>query len=429
MKYLEKIEKIKEKMRSLFPETPLEKSEYLSKKYGANIYLKREDLTLVRSYKIRGAYNFISSFLEEKKKKNEEFNKKFVCASAGNHAQGFALSCKFFKTKGVVYMPTTTPKQKIEMTKFHGGEYVKIILTGDTFDEAQDEALKSVENNGSVFVPPFDHEKIMEGASTVMLEVFDKFKKDNLGEVDMVVFPVGGGGLSAGNTVLVKELSPKTKIFYTEPENAPSLYNSIKNNKNLKLETVDTFVDGCAVKKIGEKTFNILKENIKNDVILCPENRVAKTMLEILHYTGIVLEPAGALAIDSLNDIFADEKKAEKFKGKNIVAIVSGGNFDFSRMPDLQERKMKFDGTKKYLILEMPQRSGALKDFLNLLGKDDDITRFEYFKKTNRNFGSVLIGIETNKKKNFEILFKKMEENNFKFRDITDDELFFDFII
>ncbi len=426
--FKEKVDEIKQKMRELFPETPLEKSNYLSKKYGANIYLKREDLTPVRSYKIRGAFHFISSYLENLKDK-ERKKIKFTCASAGNHAQGFALSCKFFKVNGTIFMPVTTPAQKVEMTKIHGGKYVKIVLFGDTFDEAQDEAKKVTKKTKAVFVPPFDHEKIMEGAATVMSEVLEQIKEKGLKKIDAVIFPVGGGGLSAGNTLYLKESKNNADIYYAEPEHAPSLFTSLKNDKNTKLDKIDTFVDGCAVKKIGDLTFEILKENIKNGVVLCPENRIAKTILSILHYSGTVVEPAGALSIDALEDIFANKKLSKKYKGKNIVCIVSGGNFDFSRLPDLQERKMKFEGTKKYIILKLPQRAGALKEFLNILGPNDDISRFEYLKKTSKNFGSVLIGIETNKKENFKKIFDKMKKNNFEFQDITDNQLFFDFVI
>ena len=422
--YRKEVEKIKERMRNLFPATPLEKCDYLSKKYKANIYLKREDRTPVRSYKIRGAFHLIDSILQ-KQSEEERKKQKFVCASAGNHAQGFAYACNYFKVQGVVFMPTTTPKQKIERTKDFGGKFLKIELVGDTFDEAYAKSIEYAEKNKATMVPPFDHPEIVKAAGTVSSEILDSLGSKSL---DLIIFPVGGGGLSSGNTKYLKEVSPNTEIFYTEPAGAPSLKTALEKNKLVSLDKIDTFVDGCAVAKIGNLPFKILKKYAK-DVILCPENRVSKTILEFLHYTGIVLEPAGALAIDALEDIFKDKKRAEKLRGKNIVAVVSGGNFDFSRLPDLEERKLKYEGLKRYMILKLPQRPGALKEFLTLLGKNDDIVRFEYLKKSSKNFGSVLLGIQTNKKENFDTLFKKLKENNFEFEDITDNELFFDFII
>lgn len=419
--YQKNIRKIENKMRKLFPRTPLQYCDYLSKRYKANIYLKREDQTPVRSYKIRGAFHFISTLL----KKNDPNTVILTCASAGNHAQGFALSCKHFKVSGTVFMPVTTPKQKIERTKDLGGKYIQIKLIGDTFDEASAAAQEFTKKTNAVFVPPFDHKKIVNAAATVSMEIMDELEDD----LDAIVFPVGGGGLSSGNTLYLKEFSPKTEIFCAEPQGAPSLFTSLQNNKNTKLEKVDTFVDGGAVAKIGNLPFKILQENLKNEVILCPENRVAKTILECLHYTGIVLEPAGALATDALEDIFSNKSNAKKLKGKNIVVVASGGNFDFSRLPDLEERRLKYTGLKKYIILKLPQRPGALKEFLSLLGPNDDIARFEYLKKSSKTFGSVLIGIETNQQNNFKKLFKKLSSKGFAFEDITENELFFDFII
>jgi len=419
MTYKKEVEKIERKIRELFPETALEKNNYLSKKYKANIYLKREDLTPVRSYKIRGAFHFINKEVEENN------SKKFVCASAGNHAQGFAYACHNFKVQGTIFMPTTTPKQKIDKTREFGGKYVKIILVGDTFDEAYEESKKFAKKEKAVFVPPFDHKEIIKAAGTVSVEILNEF---GVKDLDAIIFPVGGGGLSSGNTKYLQETSPKTKIFYAEPLGAPSLATALEKKKVVGLDKIDTFVDGCAVAKIGEEPFKILKKSAEK-VFLCDENRVAKTILEFLHQTGIVLEPAGALSIDALEDLFLDEKRAKELKGKNIVAVVSGGNFDFSRLPDLEERRLKYEGLKKYIVLKLPQRPGALKEFLNSLGVNDDITRFEYLKKSAKNFGSVLLGIETNKKENFEKLFKKLKDNGFDFQDITDNQLLYDFLV
>ncbi len=424
MKIKKEIQEIEKKMRTLFSSTKLEYSDYLSKKYEAKIYLKREDLTPVRSYKIRGAFHLISKILEENKQKKKKRELIFVCASAGNHAQGFALVCQYFKISGTIFMPVTTPKQKIERTKDHGGKYVKIELVGDTFDVASKKAQKFTKEKKAVFIPPFNHPEIMKAAATISLEILNELEK-----IDAIVFPVGGGGLAAGNAQYLQEVSPKTEIFYAEPEHAPSLTTALQKGQNIKLKKIDTFVDGCAVAKIGGLTFKVLQKYLKNKVILCPENRVAKTILEALHYNGMVLEPAGALSIDALENIFATKKWQKKMCGKNIVCIVSGGNFDFSRLPDLEERKMKYIGLKKYLILQLPQRAGALKEFLNLLGPSDDITRFEYLKKSAKIFSSVLLGIETNNKNNFKKLFQKLEKNNFEFEDITENELLTNFLV
>ena len=279
MTYKQEVEKIEKEMRKLFPVTPLEKNEYLSKKYKANIYLKREDLTPVRSYKIRGAFHLINSILEkteERKKKKLEF----VCASAGNHAQGFAYACNYFKVPGVVFMPTTTPNQKIGRTKDFGGKYINIQLIGDTFDEAYSESMKFAKKSKAIFVPPFDHDEIIKAAGTISVEILNSL---GVTDLDAIVFPVGGGGLSAGNSKYLNEASPKTQIFYTEPAGAPSLFTALKQKKVLSLEKIDTFVDGCAVARIGDKTFKILKK-IANNVFLCPEDRVAKTILDFLYY-------------------------------------------------------------------------------------------------------------------------------------------------
>ncbi len=409
-----KIYGIQEKLRSLFPITPLQRSAYLSDKYQANVYLKREDLTPVRSYKIRGAFNFISQL------SSAERSQEMVCASAGNHAQGFAFSCAYFKTKGTVFMPVTTPQQKITKTKTAGKSFVDIRLIGDTFDDASVAAQDFCKSQKSIFVPPFDHLKIIEGQATIATEILDQMDGKS---IDKCFIPVGGGGLSAGLSEVLKTLSPSTEIHCAEPEGAPSLEQSLKVGKVVELETIDSFVDGAAVKKIGIHNFEILKQNIKNPITLVPEDRLCQTMMDFLFHEGIVLEPAGGLSIDALKDF------KSKIKGQNIVCVLSGGNFDFERLPDVKERSMKYAGLKKYIILRLPQRPKALREFLDLLGPNDDIARFEYLKKSAKNFGSVLLGIETDNKKNFGILFDKMERAGFEFEDVTQNEVFADFII
>lgn len=410
------IKDIQEKLRKLFPMTPLQHSTYLSEKYGAKIYLKREDLTPVRSYKIRGAFNFISQLTDE------EQNRGMVCASAGNHAQGFAFSCAYFQKKGVVFMPVTTPHQKIAKTQSAGGKFVEIQLIGDTFDEASSAAQEFCNGKRAVFVPPFDHQKIIEGQATIATEILDQMVVT--GEVfDKIFIPVGGGGLSAGLSEVFKVASPNTKIHCVEPAGAPSLTESLKQGELVELPKIDSFVDGAAVKKVGTANFEILKKNIKNPITLIPENRLCKTMLSFLFHEGIILEPAGGLSVDALRDF------EKEIKGKTVVCVISGGNFDFERLPDVKERAMKYAGTKKYFILRLPQRPGALQEFLSLMGPDDDIARFEYLKKSTKNFGSVLLGIETSQPENFPLLFEKITARGFAFQDVTNDEIFADFII
>ncbi len=411
MSFCQTVQHNKSQLRALFPETPLQYSDYLSEKYEAKIYLKREDLTPVRSYKIRGAFSFISQMTDTETKRG------VVCASAGNHAQGFAFACAHFKIKGDVFMPTTTPQQKITKTKVFGGEFIKIHLVGDTFDEANKAAITYCEKQQSALVPPFDHPRIIEGQATVGAEILDHFTPD------IIVLPVGGGGVSAGISTFFAQEAPDTTVYCVEPIGADGLAQSLKAGKIVELKKVDTFVDGAAVCKIGTYTFEKLKQNIKKPVILCPENRICQTMLDFLNREGIVMEPAGALSVDGLKDI------ANDIKGKTVVCVVSGGNFDFERLPDVKERAMKFSETKKYFILGLPQRPGALREFLDLLGPNDDIARFEYLKKSSKNFGSVLLGIETSDPKNFKTLFAKMQSAGFGFEDVTDNAILADFVL
>lgn len=396
-------------MRSLFPETPLQENAYLSKKTGARIFLKREDLSPVRSYKIRGAFNFFLKVLNSEAVQPDVF----VCASAGNHAQGFAYVCRHLEKRGVIFMPVTTPQQKIDKTRLFGGEFVEIRLTGDYFDAcyraAQDFAIQS----GGLMVPPFDHEDIIEGQATVAFEIEEQLP---VGVTpDLLVLPVGGGGLSAGVTRYFG--TGGLRFLFAEPVGASSLHSSLAEGHRVRLPQVDNFVDGASVAEIGEVNFAALSHFSPDDVTRIPENRVCATIIEMLNVEGVVLEPAGALAIDALKDLRADE-----VAGKTVVLVVSGGNFDFERLPDVKERALRFEGLKKYFIFRFPQRPGALRDFLDLLGPEDDIARFEYLKKSARNFGSVLIGIETKDASNFAILREKFDAAGWTYQDITDNE-------
>ncbi|MDN5928817.1 MAG: threonine ammonia-lyase IlvA [Hyphomicrobiales bacterium] len=406
--FTHRVELAVEAMRALFPETPLQQSAYLSRKTGAHVFLKREDLSPVRSYKIRGAFNFFRKALAE----GEEAGL-FVCASAGNHAQGFAFVCRHFGRKGVVFMPVTTPQQKIDKTRMFGGDQVEIRLTGDFFDECYAAARAFAAETGGLMVPPFDHRDIIEGQATVACELVRQMPA----EPDLVVLPVGGGGLAAGVTTYLAEIGRTPRFLFAEPAGAPSLRESLAAGKRMRLESVDNFVDGAAVGEIGRENFRSLKHFPADAVKLIPENRLCATMIEMLNVEGVVLEPAGALAIDALKDL-----PRKDIRGKRVVLVVSGGNFDFERLPDVKERALRFAGLKKYFVFRFPQRPGALRDFLELLGPDDDIARFEYLKKSARNFGSVLIGIETKDRKNFTILARRFEEAGWAYQDITDNE-------
>lgn len=403
-------------LRDVMEDTPFSRSVYLSDKYDANIFLKREDLTPVRSYKIRGAFNFFRKALAEANPPQG-----FVCASAGNHAQGFAFACSHFKKNGVIFMPVTTPQQKIMKTKSFGGDYIEVRLTGDTFDDCYAAAHDYAESESAVMVPPFDHADIIEGQATVGLEILSEKPGD---EIDMIIVPVGGGGLSAGLLQVFRELSPKTEFIFVEPEGAPSLKESLKSGERVTLKSINNFVDGAAVGKIGAENFEHLREESPDAVYLANEDSLCETIIEMLNVEGTVLEPAGALAIEALRHLGPD-----KIANKNIVCVTSGGNFDFERLPEVKERALKSAGLKKFFILRLPQRPGALRDFLDILGPHDDITRFEYLKKSARNFGSVLIGIESSSRTELDQLLQRMDELGFTYQDITHDENIANFIL
>ncbi len=415
--FIKNVEKATALMRELFPLTPLQKNEFLSQKYEADVFLKREDLSPVRSYKIRGAFNSIKSALE----RNPNINS-FVCASAGNHAQGVAFICKYLNVNGFIFMPETTPQQKINKTLTFGGRNIEVRLTGDYFDTTLKSAIEFSKMNNAIFLPPFDSESVIEGQATVLNEILDQSGPTN--HPNLIFLAVGGGGLSSGMLKYSQEIRSDIAFRLVEPSGAASLKMSLESQRQLTLSRVNNFVDGAAVARIGDLNFTILKDFLLDHILTIPEDRLCTTILEMLNIEGIVLEPAGALSIDGLKDI---DKSV--LKGKKIVCVVSGGNFDFERLPDVKERALRFSGKKKYLILRMPQRPGALKEFLNFLGPNDDIARFEYLKKSARNFGSVLLGIETTDKNSFEDLFKKMDKYGFEYQDITENETLTEFIV
>ena len=401
-------------LRALFHTTPLQRNDHLSARWGAEILLKREDLSPVRSYKIRGAVNAMRKVLARDPAQDQ-----FVCASAGNHAQGVAYACRHFGVKGTIFMPVTTPQQKIDKTRMFGGDAVTVRLTGDYFDQSLAAAQAFCAEVGGTFLSPFDDPDVIEGQASVAVELLEQLGR----APDLVILPVGGGGLSAGVTAYLAARAPGARIVYVEPEGGASLTAALAAGAPVTLPRVNSFVDGAAVARIGARPFEGLRGIDPASVLLAPEDRICVTMLEMLNVEGIVLEPAGALSVDVLPVLGA------ALAGKTVVCVTSGGNFDFERLPEVKERAQRYSGVKKYFILRLPQRPGALRDFLEMLGPEDDIARFEYLKKSARNFGTVLIGIETAQAENFARLFGRLDAAGFAYRDITGDETLAEFLI
>lgn len=410
---LDDIKKSAEKLNGVVTLTPLLKNQLLSKRYNADVSLKREDLQIVRSYKIRGAYNKISS-LDPGSVKNG-----VVCASAGNHAQGVAYSCSLLKIKGTIFMPVTTPQQKINQVKLFGGDFVKIELTGDTYDDTSGKALKFCSENNAVFIHPFDDPKVIEGQATIALELLDQVTE----KIDYLFVPVGGGGLISGILSVFKLLSPETIVVGVEPGGAAAMKTSVDNGRLTALEEIDKFVDGAAVQKPGELTFNICK-NLIDEIITVPEGKVCTTILELYNLDALVVEPAGALSITAL-DYYKD-----KIEGKKVVCIVSGSNNDILRTEEIKERSLLFEGLKHYFIIRFPQRAGALKQFVNdVLGENDNITLFEYSKKHNRERGPALVGIELKDASDFNVLVSNMEKSGFKYEYLNNKPDLFQYLV
>jgi len=395
---LEDVKKAAKNLENVAVVTPLSKNFRYSKEYQANVFFKREDLQQVRSYKIRGAYNKMS-FLSQ-----EQSDNGIVCASAGNHAQGVALSCKLLKIKGQIFMPSPTPMQKIEQVGMFGEDYINIQLVGDTFDDAYNAATKECEEKGKTFIHPFNDPKTIEGQATIGLELLDQIKAK---QIDYIFLPVGGGGLASGLSQMFKILSPQTKVIGVEPKGAPSMSTSIHNGENTGLHKIENFVDGAAVKRVGDLTFKIAKQNL-HDMIALDEGLICQTILDLYNREAIVAEPAAALSIAAL-EVFKDD-----IKGKNVVCIISGSNNDITRTAEIKERAMLYADLKHYFIVRFPQRAGALRQFVDdILGPDDDITYFQYAKKTNRQTGSAVVGLELKSNSDFEPLVKRMKDQNF----------------
>ncbi len=401
-----------EELLKVVKKTPLERNNRLSDKYNCNIYLKREDLQIVRSYKLRGAYNLISKLPEEKRKNG------VVCASAGNHAQGFAFSCHKLGIPGVVFMPIITSRQKIDQVKMFGNSEVEVKLVGDTFDDCLTEAIKFTKIHEKTFVPPFDDKRIIEGQGTVGVEILE-----DLPEIDYLFIPVGGGGLASGVGLYFKTFSPRTKLIGVEPLGAPSLTIAMKAGHPVTLDNIERFIDGAAVKRVGELTYSICKD-VLDKVDLVPEGKVCTSILRLYNQNAIVVEPAGALSVGCL-DSFADE-----IEGKNVVCIISGGNNDIDRMQEIKERSLLFEGLKHYFIINFAQRPGALKEFVNsVLGPEDDITRFEYMQKHNKEAGPALVGIELDDPNDYGTLVENMRKHNFRYTELNKEGDLFGYLV
>jgi threonine dehydratase len=401
-----------ERLKGVVRRTPLEYNAGLSAKYDCEIYLKREDLQLVRSYKLRGAYNMISQL------NADQLSRGVVCASAGNHAQGVAFSCKRLGTRGVIFMPQITPKQKVKQTEMFGNGNVEIVLTGDTFDDCLQEALAYTEAHGMTFIPPFDTYPVIEGQGTVGVEILE-----DLPDVEAVIMPIGGGGLASGTGSYLHQQNPDILLIGVEPEGAPSMVAAFENEQPVTLKEIDRFVDGAAVKRVGSLTYQICSE-ILDEMLLVPEGKVCTTILKLYNEDAIVVEPAGALSVAVL------DLCKEQIKGKKVVCIISGGNNDIDRMQEIKERSLLYEGLKHYFLVTFPQRPGALKLFVtNVLGPGDDITRFEFIKKTARENGPALVGIELKSADDYPSLLQRMAEHRFEVIELNRDQTLFEYLV
>jgi threonine dehydratase len=403
---LSSIEKAKVTLQNVVIETELQKSHRYSELHQSSINLKREDLQKVRSFKIRGAYNKISSLSEKEKLEG------VVCSSAGNHAQGVAQSCNQLQINGVIYMPMITPKQKVAQVKMFGGSFIEVRLQGDTYDDAYEAAIEYCTENKKHFIHPFDDPSVIEGQATLALEIIKQTKK----EIDYIFVPIGGGGLISGVLSVFKQLSPNTKVIGIEPMGAPSMHKSLKEKSIQKLAKIDPFVDGAAVKKVGEISY-ALCEKYLDDIILIPEGHICQTILDMYNKDAIVVEPAGAIAIAAL-DFYK-----EKIKNKEVVCLLCGSNNDITRMSEIKEKALLYADLKHYFLIKLPQRAGALKEFLTeIIGPKDDITHFEYTKKSYRETGTAIVGIECLNKNQLPRLIKKMKERGFYSDYLNDKE-------
>ncbi len=409
---LRKLQEAKLILEGIIDKTPLSRNEGLSRKYSASIFLKREDLQVVRSFKIRGAYYKMSTLSEEQKSRG------IVCASAGNHAQGVAMACAKLNIRGTIFMPLTTPKQKIDRVRLFGGARIDIRLIGDTFDDSNASARAFADDGDHPFIHPFDDADVIAGQGTVAMEIIE----DSKVPIDYLIVSVGGGGLISGIASYFKVVSPETKIVAVEAEGAPSLLKSMEARSLVTLDHIDGFADGIATKRVGALPLEICMNAVDRHVLI-PEGQMCATILSLYNEEAIVVEPACAAVISALDVI------KEDIKGKNVVCVLSGGNNDITRTEEIKERAMLYEGKKHYFIIRFPQRSGALKEFLDVLGPDDDIARFEYTKKTNRGSGPALVGIELKDPEDFTRLIDRMKDAKINFQHLNNSPLLFEMLV
>lgn len=410
---IQSIQEAKAIVRDVALETPLQLNERLSEQYGAKVYFKREDLQPIRSFKLRGAYHKIYKLSAEERKRG------IVCASAGNHAQGVALACNKLGIKGTIFMPVPTPKQKLGQVRMFGGSNVEIRLTGDTFDDAYAAAQSFKDENNSMFVHPFEDKDVVIGQATLALELIEQTEEP----IDYILVPIGGGGLISGVLHVFKTLSPQTKVIGIEPEGAPAMQQSLVNGKNTELNEIDPFVDGAAVRKVGDDAFTLCTTFL-DKLVLVSEGKICQSILKLYNKEAIVVEPAGAMSTASLKMI------AEEIKGKNVVCLICGGNNDITRMAEIKERALLEANLLHYFIVRFPQRAGALKEFVaEVLGPKDDITFFEYSKKNNRSNGPAVVGIELKNPYDFDSLVKRMKSKGFYGDYINNKPDLFQFLI
>lgn len=393
-------------------QTPLHRSGRLSALTGADIWLKREDLQPVRSYKIRGAYNLISQLTPEQHAAG------VICASAGNHGQGVALACAALSVEATIFVPSTTPRQKRERMLAIGGSHVQLVVTGDTYDDSSRAGREAAESSGKVMVPAFDDPRTIAGQGTVAREIVEQ-----LGSApDVVLVPVGGGGMVAGIVTWLAENCPSTRVLGVEPAGAACMRAAMIAGKPVELKAIDTFVDGAAVRKAGELPFAIASHH-DLQLLTVAEGRVCSEMLDLYQVDGIIAEPAGALATSAIGPWMPEP-------GETVVAILSGGNNDVSRYAEIIERALIHEGRKHYFLVSFPQEPGALRRFLDeVLGPNDDITYFEYVKRSNRELGPALVGIEIGSRDDYPALRDRMEQSNIEVEAIDPQSSMFRFLV
>lgn len=410
---IKNIQKAKDIVRDVALITPLQRNERLSEQYDANVYFKREDLQPIRSFKLRGAYHKIYKLSDAERKLG------IVCASAGNHAQGVALACNKLGIKGTIFMPVPTPKQKLNQVRMFGGENIETRLVGDTFDDAYAAAQLFKDQSNSIFIHPFEDKDVVIGQATLALELIEQAQDP----IDYILVPIGGGGLISGVLHVFKTLSPNTKVIGIEPEGAPAMHQSLENGKNTELNSIDPFVDGAAVRKVGNDAYDLCDKYL-DKLVLVSEGKICQSILKLYNREAIVVEPAGAMSTASLKMI------SEEIKGKNVVCLICGGNNDITRMAEIKERALLEAKLLHYFIVRFPQRAGALKEFVaDVLGPKDDITFFEYSKKNNRSNGPAVVGIELKNPDDFDPLVKRMKSKGFYGDYINNKPDLFQFLI